>query len=149
MHRKRTQARECALQILYQRDMNPEPLEVLTCNFWATFEGVFSDDVKNFAEKLAYGVAEHQKEIDEALERAADNWQLPRMAFIDRNVMRLAVYELLYLADVPAKVTLNEAVNLAKKFSQEESGKFVNGVLDKISRTEPPKQQKKNDKPDA
>ena len=88
---------------------------------------------------------ENQLEIDQVLGKYADNWELSRMAMIDRNVMRLATYELLYLADVPPKVTLNEAVNLAKKFSQEESGKFVNGILDKINHTEKPKNPKDHD----
>ncbi len=142
MHRKRTQSRECALQILYQYEMNPEPMAEILKLFWAQQDEVFSDEVHNFAEKLALGVMENQSEIDKVLEKYADNWELSRMAMIDRNVMRLATYELLYLADVPPKVTLNEAVNLAKKFSQEESGKFVNGILDKINHTEKPKNPK-------
>lgn len=145
MHRKRTQARECALQILYQHEMNPEPLAEVLKDFWNGQEEPFSEEVRTFAEKLAQGTLEHQVEIDAVLERCADNWELSRMAMIDRNVMRLATYELLYLADVPPKVTLNEAVNLAKKFSQEESGKFVNGVLDKINHTEKPKNPKDHD----
>lgn len=142
MHRKRTQARECALQILYQYEMNPEPISEILGRFWSQQDDVFSEDVRVFAGKLAAGTVEHMPEIDKVVERYADNWEISRMAMIDRNIMRLATYELLYLADVPPKVTLNEAVNLAKKFSQEESGKFVNGVLDKISHTEKPKTPK-------
>lgn len=145
MLRKRTQARECALQILYQYEMNPEPMPEILRKFWSQQEGGFSDEVRDFAEKLALGTVEHQAEIDKVIERYADNWELSRMAMIDRNIMRFATYELLYLADVPPKVTLNEAVNLAKKFSQEESGKFVNGVLDKINHTETPKHPKDHD----
>jgi len=145
MHRKRTQSRECALQILYQYEMNPEPMPEILSKFWSQQDEIFSEDVRAFSEKLALGTVEHQAEIDKTLERCADNWELSRMAMIDRNVMRLATYELLYLSDVPPKVTLNEAVNLAKKFSQEESGKFVNGVLDKINHTEKPKNPKDHD----
>lgn len=145
MHRKRTQSRECALQILYQHEMNPEPVAEILKKFWSQQEGSFSEEVRAFAEKLACGVLEYQPEIDRVLERYADNWELSRMAMIDRNVMRLGTYELLYVADVPPKVTLNEAVNLAKKFSQEESGKFVNGILDKINHTETPKTPKDHD----
>ena len=145
MLRKRTQARECALQILYQYEMNPEPMPAILEKFWSQQEETFSEDARSFAEKLALGVIENQTEIDKVLARYADNWELSRMAMIDRNVMRLATYELLYLADVPPKVTLNEAVNLAKKFSQEESGKFVNGILDKINHTEKPKNPKDHD----
>ena len=145
MRRKRTQSRECALQILYQNEINPEPMPEILRLFWNQQDEAFSDEVRVFAEKLALGVMENQLEIDKVLEKYADNWELSRMAMIDRNVMRLATYELLYLADVPPKVTLNEAVNLAKKFSQEESGKFVNGILDKINHTEKPKNPKDHD----
>lgn len=145
MLRKRTQARECALQVLYQYEMNPEPMQEILKKFWSQQDEIFSDEVRGFSEKLALGTIENQAEIDKVLERYADNWELSRMAMIDRNVMRLATYELLYLADVPPKVTLNEAVNLAKKFSQEESGKFVNGILDKINHTEKPKNPKDHD----
>lgn len=149
MLRKRTQARECALQILYQYEMNPGSLPETLKDFWTQQDEVVPEDIRGFAEKLASGVVEHQAEIDEIIERYADNWELPRMAMIDRNVMRAATYELLYLADVPPKVTINEAVNLAKKFSQEESGKFVNGILDKINHTEKPKNPKDHDLSDA
>ncbi|HRY85248.1 MAG TPA: transcription antitermination factor NusB [Candidatus Omnitrophota bacterium] len=145
MLRKRTQARECALQILYQYEMNPESMPEILKHFWTQQDETFPEDVRDFAEKLALGVVERQAEIDKVLEKYADNWELPRMAAIDRNVMRAATYELLYLADVPPKVTINEAVNLAKKFSQEESGKFVNGILDKINHTEKPKNPKTHD----
>ncbi len=145
MQRKRTQSRECALQILYQYEMNPEPMPEILKFFWSQQDEGFADDVRVFAEKLALGVMENLQEIDKVVEKYADNWELSRMAMIDRNVMRLATYELLYLADVPPKVTLNEAVNLAKKFSQEESGKFVNGILDKINHTEKPKNPKDHD----
>ena len=145
MLRKRTQARECALQILYQYEMNPEPMPEILKKFWSEQDETFSEDIRDFAEKLARGTVEHQAEIDKVVERYADNWELSRMAMIDRNIMRFATYELLYLADVPPKVTLNEAVNLAKKFSQEESGKFVNGILDKINHTEKPKNPKDHD----
>lgn len=145
MLRRRTQARECALQILYQYEINPEPMPEILKKFWSQQDEVFSEDIRDFAEKLALGTVEHQAEIDKIVERYADNWELSRMAMIDRNIMRFATYELLYLADVPPKVTLNEAVNLAKKFSQEESGKFVNGILDKINHTEKPKNSKNHD----
>lgn len=145
MLRKRTQSRECALQILYQYEMNPEPMLEILGKFWSQQDEAFAEDVRGFAGKLAAGTVENLPEIDKVVERYADNWEISRMAMIDRNIMRLATYELLYLADVPPKVTLNEAVNLAKKFSQEESGKFVNGVLDKISHTEKPKTPKDHD----
>jgi len=79
---------------------------------------------------------EHLDEIDRKITQYAENWQMDRMAAVDRNILRFAVYELIFMDDIPPKVSINEAVNIAKKYSQEESGKFVNGVLDKIHHTE-------------
>ncbi len=135
MIRKRTQARECALQILYQHEMNPEPLEEILTSFWSENSGL-PEEIRQFAETLVRGTEEHLADIDAVIVRYTENWQLSRMAAIDRNILRFSVYELLYLEDIPPKVSINEAVNIAKKFSQEESGKFVNGVLDKINHTE-------------
>lgn len=139
MIRKRTLSRECALQILYQHEMNhPAELEQVIADYWKQ-NPEFEQEVREFAELLVYGTHEHVEEIDKVLSKFAENWDLPRMAVIDRNIMRFATYELLFMGDIPPKVTINEAVNLAKKFSQEESGKFVNGILDKINHTEKPR----------
>ena len=132
--RKRTQARECALKILYQLDMVQQPLEEIVPSFWE-FNPV-PDDVREFAEKLVFGTFEHLKDIDQKIVQYTENWQLHRMAVVDRNILRFAVYELIYLNEIPPKVTINEAVNIAKKYSQDEAGKFVNGILDKINHTE-------------
>ncbi len=136
--RKRTHAREAALQILYQHEMNPAPAREIMDLYWDHNEPV-PEDVKAFAEQLVRGTLEHAQELDQVIKKAAQNWDLGRMAVIDRNILRFAVYELLFLEDVPPKVTINEAVNIAKRFSQEESGKFVNGVLDHINHTEKPR----------
>ena len=133
--RKRTLARECALHILYQHEMNHEPVGEVVASFWEQETGV-PDEVRRFAEKLVYGTLDNLAKLDEIIARAADNWQIERMAVVDRNILRFATYELLFLEEIPPKVTINEAVNLAKKFSQAESGKFVNGILDRISHTE-------------
>jgi transcription antitermination factor NusB len=135
--RKRTLAREHALQILYQYEINPEPLPEVLESFWKN-QASPANEVKDFAEILVRGTVEHLQEIDKVIVAATQNWELSRMAVVDRNIMRFATFELLYLQDVPPKVTINEAVNLAKKFSQENSGKFVNGVLDKINHSEKP-----------
>ena len=132
--RKRTQARECALKILYQLDMAGEPLDEALPAFWEHYPA--PPEVREFAEALVRGTRERLSEIDQKLSQYAENWQLNRMAAVDRNILRFAAYELLYLDDIPPKVTINEAVNIAKKYSQEEAGKFVNGVLDKINHTE-------------
>lgn len=133
--RKRTQARECALQILYQRELNPAPLEEVIHSFWEQ-QPVSSEEIRSFAESLVRGTCEHLREIDEVIQRTSENWDLGRMAAVDRNILRFSVYELLYAKDIPPKVAINEAVDIAKKFSQADSGKFINGVLDKIHHTQ-------------
>ncbi len=130
--RKRTQSREYALQILYQVDITGEKCEDLLKNFWANLADETGEEVKEFAEQLACGTAGALVEIDQRISDCAVNWKLERMAVIDRNVLRLGCYELLFRSDIPPKVAINEAVELAKKFSCPEAGKFVNGILDKI-----------------
>ena len=134
--RKRTLAREYALQILYQYELNPEELSKVLSTFWERLEETPPVEVCIFTERLVRGTKEHLKEIDETIVRAVENWDFNRIAVLDKNIIRFAAYELLYLEDIPPKVTINEAVNLAKKYSQEESGKFVNGILDRIHHTE-------------
>jgi N utilization substance protein B len=85
-----------------------------------------------FAEKLVQGVLERRDALDEQIKKYAQNWDLHRMAVVDRNVLRLAIYEMMHRDDIPPVVSINEAVDIAKRFSTEESGKFVNGILDKI-----------------
>lgn len=136
--RKRTQGREAALQILYQNEMNPEALDKVMEDYWQQNPPP-SEEIKLFAERLVRGTVEHSEELDKIIVKATENWELSRMAVIDRGILRFATYELLFMEDIPPKVTINEAVNIAKKFSQEESGKFVNGVLDKINHTEKPR----------
>lgn len=132
--RKRTEGRECALQILYQIDMtSDEPKKSLEI-FWADHEA--DEEVKAFATELVTGTMENIAKLDELIIKYASNWELNRMAKVDRNIMRLGTYELMYRGDIPPKVTINEAVELAKKFGDTESGKFVNGILDKINKTE-------------
>lgn len=131
--RRRTRAREFALQILYQIDIAKDKLEDILDNFWNYQEEKEGDPaVKDFALEIIKGVIENLKAIDEKISRYATNWQLKRMAVVERNILRLASFELLFRSDIPAKVSINEAVDLAKRFSGEEAGKFVNGVLDKI-----------------
>ena len=132
--RKRTQARECALQMLYQIDLTGGNLKEIFHDYWET--NPTSQDVREFTERVVKGTLDYQKDIDETLVKYTENWHLNRMAVVDRNILRFATFELLYADDIPPKVAINEAVNLAKKYSQIESGKFVNGVLDKISHSE-------------
>lgn len=130
---RRRRAREYALQILYQSDTGREPLEESLAAFWEN-QGLPNADVRGFAEDLIRGVAQHREGIDERVQRTSEHWVPERMALIDRSILRLAVYELLHRADIPPKVTINEYIEIAKKFSTEDSGAFVNGILDRISR---------------
>ena len=93
--------------------------------------------IKTFANRLVEGTAEHAAEIDGLIRAHADNWNLKRMAVIDRNILRLGVYELRHAADVPPKVCINEAIELAKRFGDVESSKFINGILDAIHKKRP------------
>lgn len=133
--RKRTQARELALQILYKQDLDPEATDTLLSSFWET--NTVPTEVREYTERLIKGTLLHREEVDSVISKYTEHWELPRMAVVDRNILRFSTYELLYLEDIPPKVVINEAVNIAKKFSQEESGKFVNGILDKINHSEP------------
>lgn len=133
--RKRTKARECALQILYAIDITKsEPKECIE-RFWEGNEES-STQIKEFAGDLVLGVSDKKGDIDKIISSYATNWQLERMAVIDRNVLRFATYELLFMDDIPPKVSINEAIDIAKKFGGNDSGKFVNGILDKINKTE-------------
>jgi N utilization substance protein B len=131
--RKRTKAREFALQVLYQADITHDNYEVSLEEFWKEpSEEVVNEEVKNFTSSLVKGVADNLATIDKAISKYAANWDLKRMAVIDRNILRLASFELIWRNDIPLKVAINEAVELAKKYSGPEASKFVNGVLDKV-----------------
>ncbi len=133
--RKRSLAREYALIILYQKDVTAQDVDHKVRQFWEETEATHAE-VKEFANRLVYGVNRELEEIDKKIAYYATNWQLKRMATIDRNILRLGVFEFFYAPDIPPKVTINEAVELAKKFGDMESSKFVNGILDKIHKTE-------------
>lgn len=129
--RKRTLARELAVQVLYKIDVTHEaPVKALE-DFWSGQEKV-SQLVRDFTSRLVEGVIEHKEKIDKEISLYAQNWKLERIAVVDRNILRIGLFELLYCEDIPPKVSINEAIDLAKKYSGLEAGKFVNGVLDKI-----------------
>lgn len=128
---RRHRARELALQILFQLDSGQENLKESLKTFW--FLHRHPKEIREFANRLAEGTQGNLKAIDEKIVRYAEHWEIKRMAIVDRNILRLAAYELLYCPDIPIKVSLNEAVELAKKFSTEKSGQFVNALLDKIA----------------
>ena len=128
--RNRTKSREYALQMLYQADIRRTGQAQILEEFWRDQET--TEDVKTFANQLFEGTLTRLAEIDPLIARHADNWDMKRMSVIDRNILRLGVFELMHLDDVPPKVCINEAVELAKRFGDEESGKFINGILDAI-----------------
>jgi N utilization substance protein B len=135
--RKRTQSREFALKILYAIDITGDGPEECMTIFWDNLKENKTDPkVKEFAQALVRGVSRNLEQIDRLITAHTTNWQLKRMAVIDRNILRCATYELLFAEDIPPKVAINEAIDMAKKYGDKDSGKFVNGVLDKINKTE-------------
>ncbi|MCB9772074.1 MAG: transcription antitermination factor NusB [Candidatus Omnitrophica bacterium] len=141
--RKRSVARECALKILYQKDATARSVDATIEDFWSSDLVSDEDDpfeidseIKEFATRLVYGVSLEIESIDAKISSYATNWQLKRMAIIDRNILRMSCFEFFYCPDIPPKVSINEAVELAKKYGDLESSKFVNGILDKIHKTE-------------
>lgn len=125
-------ARETALQVLFQRDLTKEPLSTTAeVQRWAE-EFKVPEASKVFAQALVDETVAHLEEIDKTIATFAQDWAIKRMANVDRNVMRLATCEILFRPDIPGRVSLNEAIELAKRFGGEESAKFVNGILDRI-----------------
>jgi N utilization substance protein B len=123
----RTKSREFAMQMLFQWDMSQQDFAKLEGKFWKSAKA--ADKTRAFANRLFEGAAKDVAAVDEIIVKHCDNWRFERLAAIDRAVLRLAIHEM-RMADTPPKVVLNEAVDLAKKFSSEEAGAFVNGVLD-------------------
>lgn len=130
----RHQARERALQMLFQWDIHDKGGE-WEKEFWEQFP--LGDEGREFADGLVQGVRSHQAELDRLIGTYATNWKVSRMPIVDRNILRAGLYELLWLPDVPARVTINEALELARAFADEDTRGFVNGVLDKVLATEP------------
>lgn len=128
--RKRTLARELALQFLYMLDLRQGEGTELFEEF--VQEATKSKEVADYARRLVEGVRAELPELDRRISEVAKNWQLGRMAVVDRNVLRLGAYEILRCEDIPPKVAINEAIDLGKKYSTEHSGAFINGILDKI-----------------
>jgi transcription antitermination protein NusB len=152
---KRREARERAVQFLFQHDLNPpEDLPAALERFWESQRAAAIAEekgaatwgqpvelpppspeetaIRTFADPLILGTLEHRDEADGIIKKHAKNWELHRIAAVDRNILRLAIYEMLHRDDIPPVVSINEAVDIAKKFSTQDSGKFVNGILDKV-----------------
>jgi len=153
----RREARERAIQFLYQHDLNPPPdIEAALEHFWNSQRSAalavekgpanygqtvelppptsHEAAVQLFADPLIRGTLEHRDELDKSIEQYAQNWSIKRIAAVDRNILRLAIYEMNHREDIPPVVSINEAVDIAKKFSTHDSGKFVNGLLDRVKK---------------
>lgn len=151
----RREARERAVQFLFQYDLNPEPdLEAALNRFWESqrLAAMAAEKAPSrwgekpdlppptpeesatrlFAEPLIRGTLEHREELDATIQKFAKNWDIHRMAAVDRNILRLAIFEMMHREDIPPVVSINEAVDIAKKYSTEDSGRFVNGLLDRV-----------------
>ena len=126
----RRRARELAMQALFYMDSRNQSSQESVERFCHNFSP--SPKTKPFFLKLVGGVLNVQAEIDSLIEQYSKNWKVHRMSLVDRNVMRIAIFELIYCADIPAKVSINEAVDIGKKFGTEDSGAFINGILDSI-----------------
>ena len=129
----RRRAREAALKILYQMEVAGAGAEEAMASYWECFDLEAEGD--EYAAELVRGIAAQLEAVDSSITSASTRWRLERMARVDRNVLRIGAFELLYRADVPTRVVLDEAIELGKRFGSEESGAFINGVLDRLART--------------
>ncbi len=127
---KRRRSREFALQVLYQLNITKQ--DALTA--LRQFQGHFlsGGEADEFLKRVVLGVLEHCQELDRLIEKYAEHWHLDRIHIIERNILRMALFELLYCEEIPPKVTLNEAIDLGKRYGSEDSGSFINGILDRI-----------------
>lgn len=132
----RRDAREAAVQYLYQREMQGDQSDQALEEFYE-MRGL-SPSGRRFCDELLQGWMQHREEIDEVIAKNARNFEFHRLSAVDRNVLRIACHEILFRSDIPAPVAINEAIEIAKKYSTEDSGKFVNGVLDNIRKQKPP-----------
>jgi transcription antitermination protein NusB len=129
----RRKSRELALQMLFQADLGQQPPEEVVRTFWGG-RGEVAREVQEFAEDIFRLAREHAAEIDQLIETHAENWRMDRMAAVDRNILRAAVAELLGFPATPRAVVINEAIEIARKFSSPESVQFINGVLDSVGK---------------
>ena len=127
---RRKKSREFALQVLYQLNITKQDVITALTQFEEHF--LSPEEADEFLRRLVQGVLEHCPELDRLIEQYSENWRLDRINLIDRNILRMALFELLYCEDIPPKVTINEAIDLGKRFGSEDSGSFINGILDRI-----------------
>ena len=127
---RRRQSREAALKLLYALDITREDVKEVLRTRWA--KAIMPDEIRDFTTTLVTGVIRHWNEIDAFIQECSTNWSLERIGLVERNILRFAIYELCFLPDIPPNVTINEAVEVAKKYGTEEAPAFINGVLDRI-----------------
>ena len=145
----RRKARECALQMLFAADVAKTRGSVLTQHYWSELGETGLDDLaRNFADKLTNGTLDKLDAIDDRIRTRAEHWRIERMAIVDRNILRLAVYEFLF-EETPATVVINEALEIARRFSTFEATQFINGILDAIKHDLEKEQPKKNNPDDS
>ena len=130
---KRRKSRECALQVLFQLEFNSADPEALIRRYWE-YQKV-TEDVREYGNWIIEGIRAHSREVDAAIQSASENWRIPRMAVVDRNILRISVYELLFEKTLVPAIVINEAIEIAKKYSGEEASVFVNGILDAVRKT--------------
>jgi len=131
---KRRQARENVLKILYQMEILGEDHNTVLESYWNTIPKIDSK-VKEFANELVKGISEKRNELDEIIKSRLKNWNFDRVAVIDKNILRMGIYEIKFRDDIPDNVSINEAIEIAKKYGDVESSRFINGILDKVAKS--------------
>lgn len=127
---RRRKARECALQILFQLEFDRSPIEAVLSKFWEDKKA--SSESKDYCSQLIRGVCAQRKEIDAEIQSVSENWRISRMALVDRNILRLAAFELLYQKHLAPAIVINEGVEISKKYSSDQASNFINGILDAL-----------------
>jgi len=145
----RRKARECALQMLFAADVAEMPPDEVVRSYWAELgESELDETARAFATRLATGTLSNLERLDERIRSRAEHWRISRMAVVDRNILRLAVYEFLY-EPTPRTVAINEALEIARRFSTYEATQFINGILDAIKRDLDEQQPQQNVRPES
>ncbi len=132
----RRKAREEALRILFQYDATGDPIDEILNYYWKNISSVKNNEIKEYAETIVRGTIEHLQEIDSKIKEVSKNWRIERMFMVDRNILRLAIFELIHRKDIPPAVAINEAIEISKIYGTEKSPKFINGILDSIRKKE-------------
>ena len=127
---RRRKSRELALRVLYQLETNSTNPQIALENYCSIFP--YKQDVVNYAEQIMLGVRANKDAIDSYIQEACDHWKINRIAFVDKNILRIGIYEMLFSEDVPPKVAIDESIEKKKKYGNEDSGNFINGVLDRV-----------------